>query len=53
MRTKLNLIPLATAALLCVAGTAQAQQVKLMTGRRADRGIRWAARSPTSPTRPA
>ena len=32
MRTKLNLIPVATAALLCLAGTAQAQQVKLMTG---------------------
>lgn len=32
MRTKLNLAPIATAALLCLAGAAQAQQVKLMTG---------------------
>jgi uncharacterized protein len=32
MRTKLNLIPVATAALLCLSGAAQAQQVKLMTG---------------------
>ncbi|HEY5633143.1 MAG TPA: TAXI family TRAP transporter solute-binding subunit [Burkholderiaceae bacterium] len=32
MRTKMNLAPVATAALLCLAGAAQAQQVKLMTG---------------------
>jgi TRAP transporter TAXI family solute receptor len=32
MHTKLKLIPVATAALLCLAGAAQAQQVKLMTG---------------------